>query len=123
MKIFLKIDFYIQILFLIAGIVSIFIMTDSYVQGISFHFFVGIPQLISYIVKLFFKIEKSPIFIIYGILILPIWIALLLLEIFKEYHYEVFNLFGGILIGGFLYSPILALLYIFDNYKMYKFQK
>lgn len=122
MKTFVKIDFYIQILFLIVGIVSIFLINDSYVQGISFHFFVGIPQLISYIVKLFFKIDKSPIFIIYGILILPIWFFLLLFKIFNS-DYEIYYLALYILIRGFFYSPILALLYIFDNYKMYKFQK
>jgi hypothetical protein len=122
MKTFIKYDFYFQILFLIIGIISIFIMDDSYIQGILFYFFVGIPQLISYIIKLFFKIEKSSIFIIYGVLILPVWISVLLLIIFES-HYEVFNMVGGILIAGFLYSPILALLYIFDNYKLFKYLK
>mgnify|MGYP003586067123 CR=1 FL=1 len=120
MKTFIKYDFYIQILFLITGIVSVFI-DESYIRGLSFYFLVGIPQIVSYIIKLFFDVEKSLIFFIYGFFIIPVWISLILYLLFGSYSYELSNLFIAIPFFGFFYSPILALLYIFDCYKLYKF--
>jgi hypothetical protein len=120
MKTFAKYDFYIQLLILIIGIISIFIMDNSSIGGLSFHFIVGISQLISYIIKLFFKEEKSILFIIYGIFILPIWISLLLLILFKS---QAYNLLITIPFLGLFYSPVLALVYIFDTYKFYQYQK
>jgi len=76
MKTFAKYDFYIQLLILIIGIISIFTIDNSFIEGLSFYFIVGISQLISYIMKLFFKGEKSVLFIVYGIFIIPIWIFL-----------------------------------------------
>ncbi|SHG52778.1 hypothetical protein SAMN05421866_0726 [Chryseobacterium oranimense] len=120
MKTFAKYDFYIQLLILIIGIISIFTMDNSFIGGLSFHFIVGISQLISYIIKLFFKEEKSILFIIYGVFIMPIWISLLLLVIFKS---QAYNLLLVIPFFGVYYSPILALVYIFDAYKFYQYQK
>lgn len=123
MKTFAKYDFYVQLLILITGIISIFTMDNSFIEGVSFYFIVGIPQMISYIIKALFLKEKSVLFIIYGIFIIPIWISLLLLILFQSQGIKAYELFIIIPFFGLFYSPVLALVYIFDSYKLYQYQK
>ncbi|MCQ9638009.1 hypothetical protein MP478_01305 [Chryseobacterium sp. WG14] len=117
MKEFTKIDFYTQMFFLIIGPVA-FIMGG--LSGlVLFYFIVGIPQLISFLVKLFLGIKKSVWYITYGIVVIPFWITVMIL--FKE---KILNdFFGYILIAALLYSPVMAGLYVYDCYKTYKFYK
>lgn len=120
MKTFIICDFYLQILFLISGIVSAF-TCESYFQGIPFYFIVGFPQLISYIIKLFLDVERSSISFIYGFFIIPIWICLTLNMFFGEYSHELNNILMIVPFYGLFYSPILAILYIIYCYKLYKY--
>lgn len=109
MKAFAKYDFYIQLLFFGAAVLA------ALSAGILYFYFVtGIPQLISFAIRAFQKGKKSIRYIIYGIFIIPVWISLLIVYIFKNNH-DIINFFGYILILSLFYSPILALFYVFDN--------
>lgn len=119
MKTFIKNDFYIQVYFLVGGLVSIFVGISVGWGIMPFYFVVGIPQLISFLIKIFQKRKKTINYIIYGLFIMPVWISLLIMFIFKNNH-EVTNFFGTILIASLLYSPFLAILYVYDNYKLYQ---
>lgn len=121
MKTFIKNDFYIQFYFLIAGLLSIFVGVAVGWGIMPFYFVVGIPQLISFLFKIFQKRKKSISYIIYGLFIMPVWISSLIIFMFKSDN-GITNFFGTILIASLLYSPFLAILYVYDNYKMYKSQ-
>jgi len=87
-----------------------------------FYFIVGIPQLISFLLKIFFRIEKSLFFYIYGILILPVWISIVCKRTVKLDN-NIASIMDGIIMSAFFYSPFLAILYVYKNYKLYKSQK
>lgn len=118
MKEFSKIDYNVQVYFLIVGIaVSILLFT---VGGfILFYFIVGIPQLISFLIKAFQKTKKSYRYIVYGIFILPVWISWIMVFVFED-NKAISDVFGVIILAAFFYSPVLAGVYIYDNYKIYK---
>ncbi|ANF51992.1 hypothetical protein A0O34_16385 [Chryseobacterium glaciei] len=119
MKTFIKNDFYIQVYFLVGGLLSIFVGIAVGWGIMPFYFVVGIPQLISFLLKIFQKKKKTISYIIYGLFIMPVWISFLIMFMFKNNH-EVTNFFGTILIASLLYSPFLAILYVYDNYKLYQ---
>ncbi|WBV61267.1 hypothetical protein PFY12_03890 [Chryseobacterium camelliae] len=118
MKEFAKIDYNVQVYFLILGIaVSILLFT---VGGfLFFYFIVGIPQLISFLVKAFQKTKKSYRYVVYGIFILPVWFSWIMVFVF-EHNKAISDVFGAIILAAFFYSPVLAGVYIYDNYKIYK---
>ncbi|GEN66424.1 MULTISPECIES: hypothetical protein [Chryseobacterium] len=121
MKEFTKNDYYIQVFFIIAGIV-ISIAGMNYWGFMAFYFVVGISQLISFLIRLFIKSKKTMAYIIYGIAILPVWISLLMIVLLSHDNSST-NFFGYILIGALLYSPVMAGLYVYDCYKTYQFYK
>ncbi|WP_131368669.1 hypothetical protein [Chryseobacterium luteum] len=109
MKTFTKYDFYIQLLFLAAGVLA------AVSEGILFFYFiVGIPQLISFIIRVFQKNKKTVGYIIYGIFIIPVWISLLMIFLFKHNH-DVTDFFGSILMLSLFYSLIMAIIYVFHD--------
>lgn len=120
MKTFAKNDYYIQFFFLIIGPQGFLFAGLS--GWILFYFIVGIPQLISFLLKIFFRIEKSLFFYIYGILILPVWISIVCKRTVKLDN-NIASIMDGIIISAFFYSPFLAILYVYENYKLYKSQK
>jgi hypothetical protein len=121
MKTFAKNDFYIQFYILLTVIA--FIILGIFVLGYAaflFYFVVGISQLISFIIKAFQKTKKSWMYIVYGIFIMPVWISWLIVLAFNSNN-DVTNFFGCILIASIFYSPVLAIIYVYDCYKLYKF--
>jgi hypothetical protein len=122
MKTFAKNDFYIQFYVLIAGLVSIIIGIGLGYGIFLFYFIVGIPQLISFLIKAFQEKEKSLTYIIYGFFIMPVWVSWLAVLGFNNIN-DVTNFFGYILIASVFYSLILAIVYVYDSYKLYKSQK
>lgn len=122
MKTFAKNDFYFQIFVLIAGALSIIIGIGLGYGAVLFYFVVGIPQLISFLIKAFQNIKKSLSYIIYGIFIIPVWISWLVILGFSNNN-DVTNFFGYILLASAFYSPFLAIVYVYDVYEFYKSQK
>ncbi|MCW3162543.1 hypothetical protein [Chryseobacterium oryctis] len=119
MKKFIKYDYYAQLLFLIIGIVVAIVGGSNGWGILLFYFIVGIPQLISFLIKLFLKIPKSTSYIIYGIFILPVWLSFTVIIAFKQYN-DITNFFGLIILAAFFYSPLLAIMYVYENYYSYK---
>jgi hypothetical protein len=118
MKTFARYDFYIQLAILVAG----FVTESMGVFGGAFYFVVGIPQFVSFLIRALQPEKKSVLYIIYGILILPVWISLLLVVGLKV-HPDIAELLLLILIGALFYSPVMAVIYIYDNYRLYKSYK
>lgn len=113
MKTFFKYDFYFQLLMLIAYLLGwIFIKLfniDWENYFLLFYYAVGGAQLISYLLRLMMKYHKNWMYIIYGILIIPVWLIL-----FYEIQIEkVGGFYFYILFFSLAYSPVLALVYIF----------
>jgi hypothetical protein len=119
MKTFAKNDFHIQLCILIIGLLSIIIGIGLDYGILLFYFVVGIPQLISFLIKAFQKTDKSPRYIIYGFFIMPVWISWLVILGLNN-NSDVTNFFGFILVLSGFYSPVLAIVYVYDSYKFYK---
>ncbi|WP_185287798.1 hypothetical protein [Chryseobacterium lactis] len=115
MKNFTKYDFYIQLSFLIIGFLVA--MIEDWGGWILFYFVVGIPQLISFLVKIFLKVKISPLFLIYGMAILPVWISLLMLTVGIDAR--ITEIPGFIVIMALFYSPFMALLYVQESHNLY----
>lgn len=117
MKKFVKYDLYVQLFFLIVGcLVTIIKGWDGWIL---FYFIVGIPQLISFFVKIFLKIRISSLFLIYGVTIVPVWISIVILKIVGS-DYQVTGIPVCIVMMAFFYSPFMALLYVFESHNLYK---
>lgn len=124
MKTFLKIDYYVQlIVFVIISIIVLisFLVGDGKMIWL-FYLGVGISQLISYLIRCFYDYKKSLRFKIYGYLIMPIFPILFLLAALGGVD-SIAKILIILPILAVFYSPFLALLYIYDNYKIYKSQK
>jgi len=112
MKTFLKTDYYLQLTVFFGFI--IFAMINSLLpNGIAqvwfkFYFVVGGFQLVSYFVKIILGFWKDLFIKIYGIMILPIWIILLL----EKSHISIDALFI-IPFYGLFTSPVMAFFYLF----------
>lgn len=119
MKTFLKNDFYFQLFFLIAGVFSAIIGCFFDFGIMLFYFVVGIPQLISFSIRAFNKDRKSIIYITYGIFILPVWMSLLIIFGLQN-EYGITNFLGTILIISLIYSPVIAMFYVYDAYETSK---
>ncbi|WP_415328078.1 hypothetical protein [Chryseobacterium sp. MMS23-Vi53] len=120
MKTFAKNDFYIQLSLFIIGLITVFLGIVVFENAVVylFYFIVGIPQLISFIIRAFQEIKKSWLYIVYGIFIIPVWISWLIILAFNNNN-EVTN----VLIASIFYSPFLAIIYVYDTYEFYKSQK
>jgi len=121
MKTFLKIDYYLQMAvffgYIIIGLLYGIIKNDLFPVWFIFYFAVGGFQLVSYLIKIFMGFWTDLFMIMYGVMILPIWIFFLLNEF--NIHINVFSFIPGY---GILASPFLAVAYIFycrDKSKSY----
>ncbi len=117
MKKFIRYDYYIQLFFLILG--PLVCITEGLSGLILFYFIIGIPQLISYLIRLFLSIKKTPFNYVYGILIIPVWISVLLIAIFKIGN-DITEIPSIIMMMAIFYSPVLAVFYVYECYSMYK---
>ncbi|MDP9962047.1 hypothetical protein [Chryseobacterium lathyri] len=122
MKTFAQYDFNIQLFFLIAGIMAAIIGCSGGLGIMLFYGIAGIPQLISFLIKAFQKEKKSLGYIVYGIFIMPIWISVLIVLTYSNDN-TITNFFGYVLIVSLIYSPFMAVLYVYDNYRLYKSYK
>lgn len=120
MKKFVKYDLYIQLFFIIIGIIVTII--KGWEGWIFFYIIVGIPQLVSFLVKIFLKVKISPLFLIYGMAILPVWISIVIILILRTsgIDYKITALPGYIVMAAFFYSPFMALLYVIESHNLYK---
>ncbi|KQT18591.1 hypothetical protein ASG31_07710 [Chryseobacterium sp. Leaf404] len=115
----LKLDYYTQLFFLIAGIISAVIGCFFDFGFMLFYFVVGIPQLLSFTVRAFQKENKSVVYIVYGIFILPVWLSLLIVFGLNN-EYGIANFLGYVLIISLVYSPVLSFFYVYDLYQSSK---
>jgi len=118
MKTFLKYDYFIQLIILIVCIVGAVIHYKDW-KFIEFYYLVGGAQLISYLIRLFLKLKQSSEFRVYGLTIMPVWICLLLVDQ-KIYNELTMALMGIFLLLSLLYTPIMAILYVYDCYNTYE---
>ena len=123
MKTFFKYDFYFQTIIFIAYIVGWFIIEhcDLFFENyfLLFYHLIGGVQLLSYLIRFGLKYPKNLMYILYGILIIPVWLIYL-------YNIQIERVDGlpyYILFSGFFYSPLLAISYIIYTYITYKSQK
>ena len=111
MKTFLKIDYYAQITVFFGYI--IFALINSLLQNgfaqvwFKFYFVVGGFQLISYLLRIILGCWTDLFMKVYGIMILPIWLVLLL-----EKCYITIDALFIILFYGLLTSPVMAFFYL-----------
>lgn len=84
-----------------------------------FYYVTGGAQLISFLIRLFLPIKKSVFYIIYGLLIVPVWISMLLIYS-SDADYNISHALMPVLIAALFYSPVMAVVYIYDNYRVYK---
>lgn len=123
MKIFFKYDFYFQCIIFIAYIIGWLIIehydliSENYF--LSFYHIIGGAQLLSYLIRFGLKYPKNLMYIVYGILIIPVW----LIYLYDIQIERVGGIFFYILFSGFFYSPLLAISYIIYTYITYKSQK
>jgi len=122
MKTFFKYDYYFQSIIFITYIIGWLIIKhynlifENYF--LLFYHVIGGAQLLSYLIRLGIKYPKNLMYVLYGILIIPIWLT---------YLYDIqIGKVGGILFYilflGFFYSPLLAITYIIYTYITYKYQ-
>ncbi|WP_347217869.1 hypothetical protein [Chryseobacterium sp.] len=120
MKNFIKYDLYIQLFFIIIG--TIVTILKGWQGWIFFYIIVGIPQLVSFLIKVFLKVKISPLFLIYGMTILPVWISIVVILTLRttEIDYKITAIPGYIVMAAFFYSPFMALLYVIESHNLYK---
>lgn len=123
MENYLKYDFYIQLFFLTAGIITecIGYSIEGKTSGV-FYFIVGVPQLISFFIRAFRETKKSIAYYVYGLFIIPVWFSLLLAFAIKG-DFIVSEILVFIIFSSLLYSPILAFVYVYDSYRLYRKMK
>lgn len=123
MKTFFKYDFYFQCIIFIAYIIGWLIIehydliSENYF--LSFYHIIGGAQILSYLIRFGLKYPKNLMYILYGILIIPVW----LIYLYDIQIERVGGIFFYILFSGFFYSPLLAISYIIYTYINYKSQK
>lgn len=123
------IDFYVQLSVFIAVIIYLLIRYFVFNKSDDctlFHFIVGGFQLLSYLIRIYFKYKKSIIFKVYGIFILPIWIILFFAVILQGVSIDLgeLNQIAGVflfyLFLSLFFSPFFALVYVYYCYSTYK---
>ncbi|MEJ5049665.1 hypothetical protein WH221_07480 [Chryseobacterium culicis] len=118
MKTFVKYDYFIQLVTLIVCIVGA-VMEYKDWKFIEFYFAVGGVQLVSYLIRLFLQLKQSSDFRVYGLTIMPVWICLLLVDQ-KIYNEFTMALMGIFLLISLFYTPMMAILYVYDCYNTYE---
>jgi hypothetical protein len=120
MKNFAKNDFYFQvtIFVIISMIVLIAFIVGNEKMIWLFYFGVGVSQLVSYLIRCSYEYKKSLLFKIYGFFIIPIYLSLIGMIIFAEMQFMSFLIVIPML--ALYYSPFMALIFVYDNYKTYK---
>lgn len=120
MENYLKYDFYIQLFFFTAGVLTecIGYSIEGKTLGI-FYFLVGVPQLISFFIRAFRETKKSIAYCVYGLFIIPVWFSLLLAFAIKG-DFIMNEILVFILFSSLLYSPVLAFVYVYDSYRFYR---
>ncbi|KFF19130.1 hypothetical protein [Chryseobacterium sp. JM1] len=116
MRTFVIIDFYIQLIMLMIGMV---LAGFGGYNFLLFYYVTGGAQLISFLIRLFLPIKKSVFYIIYGILIIPVWTSVLL-KYTSGADYDVSQILMSVLFASLFYSPVMAMIYIYDYYNVYK---
>lgn len=130
MKKFFVIDFWMQLV-LITSFFS-FILIDYIVNRkiesffYYFHFIIGGFQLLSFLIRVYFKYKKSIIFKIYGIFIIPIWIILFFAVVLQGASIDLgeLNQIAGVFLFylylSLFFSPFFAIIYVYYCYSTYK---
>ncbi len=118
MKTFTKYDYFIQLVTLIVCIIGA-VMNCKDWKFLEFYFIVGGVQLASYLIRLFLKQKQSSEFRIYGLTLMPVWICLLL-ENQKIYNELTAVIMAIFLFFALFYTPIMAILYVYDCYNSYE---
>lgn len=90
------------------AVVEITIKTDFFLPWFMFYFFVGGFQLLSYIIRFCLGYWKDLFFKIYGFVILPVWLYLLL----SRLNFPL-DLLSFIPLVGLFISPIMSIAYLF----------
>lgn len=123
MKKFFAIDFWVQLLVLasISSLVLIpkFTQINIRIEPVLFYFGVGGMQLISFLIRVFFKYKKNLLYKIYGIVILNIWFSFLGLFMFGNIN-SISSIFLSIAILGYFISPFFAIIYVYYCYSTMK---
>lgn len=121
MKTILKYDYFLQLTVLILS-VSWLSVDLIFLKGYNFFWFyplVGLTQLFSFIVRLFIPYKKTSLFILYGIIIMPVWIAIFLVLAFNLQEAVVSPMLL-LMIAALFLSPPMAILYVLDCRAVYK---
>lgn len=116
MKTLATIDFYIQLAMLVLGV---FMAGFGGYAVFLFYYVTGGAQLISFLIRLFLPIKKSVLYIIYGILIMPVWASILLIYVSDADH-DISQFCGPVLFASLFYSPLMAVMFIYDYYRVYE---
>lgn len=122
MRSFFKTDLYVQVFAIICALILlpvVYLYASNYL--LLLYISVGIIQLISYLIRLSMGYKKSTIFRLYGILMMPVWAALLIgitaLSIQSE---SLTTICLWVLLAALFFSPIMAIIYALDCRKVYK---
>ncbi|SFN03899.1 hypothetical protein SAMN05421594_0559 [Chryseobacterium oleae] len=116
MRTFVIIDFYIQLIMLMTGMI---LASFGGYNFLLFYYVTGSAQLISFLIRLFLPIKKSVFYIIYGILIIPVWVSILL-KYASVANYDISQILMSVLFASLFYSPVMAVIYIYDYYRVYE---
>ncbi|RQO32190.1 hypothetical protein DBR32_00825 [Taibaiella sp. KBW10] len=122
MKTFLKYDYYFQLFLLLAGIGLI--LTELLFTGLAYsgalYVFIGGAQLLSFLIRLCMPYKKSVHYIVYGFMILPVWLIIMLFLLDGINDGASRKLFLYCLIAALFYSPLMAISYIMDCRATYR---
>ncbi|MNT05387.1 hypothetical protein D3C71_412330 [compost metagenome] len=122
MKSFFKTDLYVQVFNIICALILlpvVYLYASSYV--LLLYIAVGIIQLISYLIRLSMDYKKSTLFRLYGILMMPVWAALLMgITALSIKSGALAAICLWILFAALFLSPIMAIVYAVDCWKVYK---
>lgn len=122
MKRFFKIDAYLQ---LPISILALILLPVALFSGKSLlpyiYFGTGLIQLCSFLIRLFLNYPKSRLYKLYGGLIMPVWIVILLFLIDPANPGMLYGMIILIyMIAALFFSPMIAIAYALDCWRVYK---
>lgn len=111
MKTILKFDYYWQTsLILLMVVYTVFDFTvQSGSHLLYYHFVVGISQLVSFVMRIYFLGAKGKFITVYGFLVIPVWFALIASQI----NFPFDDIRAGFLYQGFIICPLISFFYPF----------
>jgi hypothetical protein len=122
MKRFFKTDFYIQACTVICAVMLlpvVYLYASNYL--LLLYLAVGLIQLISYLIRLSMHYKKTPLFRLYGIFMIPVWLALLMgITALSLQSESLTTICLWVLLAALFFSPIMAIIYALDCRKVYK---